>query len=1105
MKNDILVKLRLAAENFSQEFNQAFDKAKADAEKAGEETTQAYARGIGAQKAALIAAVGAAGVAAVEGIRQSLQLAGDLDASAKQIGVNVEELQKYRFAASKAGVTAAELDDNIAELTLTIGEANAGNRKAQQAFADLGVGFETTSGKARGTEAVLVDVAQRLVEIDDPSERARLGTQLLGEEFDRLIPMLPEVASGMRGTTAEMSEFGGVLSQEEIKNLNETNAKIERMKLVLSVNIARVVSENSHAIQGLANTLLGLANAAASATSAWRIYRMEVGVKQQDSIINGWFSSDEDVAAARDRKAKLENALVLANMPARDRNNLMRWRNRGQAPAAPLAETAAPSVTGGGGAARRRGGGVGGGGRGGTSAAQRERERAAKEAARAEEQFTKAVERSIQSQEDSARIERIRADQGEVAAAEAEARLDFIRQYPLATAETVEEYAKELGISRELTKEERARFQLQIDRANLAEDGVARTAVEKAQAQEDRQRAEQDARAEEAAKRQADILRREHEAAIMDVADIYEDLFTNGVDSVWDNFRKEGLRIVAEVAAQWTLAMVSGQQFNLQGAAGGALGRSPLASLFGGIGGVFAANDNQPAPGVVGGGIAGGARGAGGWLGGLFGVPGDEIVVTGQKTPGGLGAQAGGSLLDQIGFTLAAAGVGSLVGGNSGTGGTIGSTVGAVGGRALGTLIGGPVGGQIGSLVGAIAGNLISGIFKKSKYGGATIDGSGVVGDFGNSGSRRQAGIGLGGSVNDTLGQIAEALGADLGGGGRVSIGLYKDNYRVSTSGSSKLGGYKGSESQNEARHGLYNFGQDEQAAIEFATKTLIQQGVLTGISQASQNILAKAGDLEAAIEKAVLIESVPRLLKERLDPLGASMDALYDRFKKLADALKEGGASAEQIAEARQLWELEKADAISSIGAASAELKDFLLSLNAGSNSPLSLRQQRSEAEAQLATYEAQIAEAQAARAEVERLKSAGASDSEISAAEQAARIAAGKIDQGGFAEASQLLLGIDRGINASGAGFFNTFDRIRNLTNSAIGLVDGAQPGLNERDPFAELTATNTTDMVNLMVDTNNLLKAINDNIRGGGGGGFGATEAVEQFFTQRRGFAS
>lgn len=662
-----------------------------------------------------------------------------------------------------------------------------------------------------------------------------------------------------------------------------------------------------------------------------------------------------------------------------------------------------------------RGGGRAGGSGSAGRAANDNRAREIEAAAQAEKQFEEAIQRSLEAQAESVRLETIRREQGEVAAAAEEARLEFLRQHPLALHDSVEELAKALGITRALNEEERLRLQGLINSADAAEDLAVTAARKKAQQKVDEERLRSERELNEK-------IAREQEKTLRDLSGLYEDLFSGGTGRIWKNFKRMGQSVLADIAAQWTLSLLSGQ-------GGGSLGQMATAAM---------------------------GRNAGPWgavlgsAGGLFGRAGGPLsgaaAQSAAKEAGMGGAGAGGFL------------------------GSAGSALGAFGAAvAVNELIGDIFGFKGGPL------GIFTSVFKKTKKASASIGMSGdelsVLGVKGNSRSRKEASSGAADSVLGAIEQIAEALGADVDASlGSVSIGVRKKNWRVDPTG----------QGRTKKSGGAIDFGRDQEEAVAAAIRNLIEDGVLSGISQASLNILKSGKDLQKSIEKAALIESVPKLLKARTDPLGAALDEIDTKFARLAESLREGGASAEQIADARRLWQLERADAIKQIGEASASLKEFLLGLNAGGDSPLSLRQQREEAERAFAPYAAQVAAAQAARDEVTRLTGSGASAEQIAAAEQAARLAAAGIDQEGFRSSASLLLGVSRSMNASGGDFFNDFDRIRALTGGAAGLVDAATPAPGEgRDPFAQMTANNTGDLVNLMADQNTLLKDISSRL--------------------------
>lgn len=1098
-RQDIIFRMRLAGEDFDREFKLKFQELENAAEKqslaAGARSGGSFAKGfLGA------AALGALGAAIGTAIRTSADLGKEIASTSRQFNIGAESLQVWRQAASNAGVSASEFNGSLASLTQKIGAANAGNKTAQQGFVDLGIGFKTTAGQARATDAVMLDLARRIADIKDPAERLRVGTQLLGDEFKTLYPLLLQGAEGFSEAAAQLDRFGGALSAEEIQNLEKTNAKIEEMKNQLSRNIASVVANNADAILGMADSvatltgqliklgseyprvsgILGGALLGSRAGPYGALAGAAVGLGVGDMTARSIEDANPDltfrVARVREAQRRLDLAQrstgsdrVRATLNVNAERELIRQTEllrqataafRGQSAPSGLTEAVtAPRVSAGGGASRRSGAGR----NPAQTEAEHEAERAAKEAIRNEEQLRDAIARTLRAQQDSANVQRIRTEQGEEAAAVAEAELNFLRQNPLAVNDTVEALAKALGITKELTQADKDRLQLLIDQGNAAQKAAGEAAGAKARAGMDRELARQEEEARKIAERQAEAYRRLHEQAILDVADFYETAMRGGVDDLWGYFKDEGTRMIAEIAAQWTLAMIAGQPFNFNSAASGALGRSPLASIFMGVGG--AANDNSRLPAYIanspvmqgGGGIAGAAL---------------RTAVGGAQTGGVMGGISSiGGAIPQVGMFLAATQLSNSIGGG------------------VADLLGMRYSNTGGSLFGALGG-IIGGLLKGSKRGSVTVGNLGgtlgITGSQGNSRSREATATAGAGNLIDAIFQIADQLGGGVDASrGSVSFGMRNNSFRVDPTG----------RGITRVGNGAVDFGSDQEAAIRFAIQDLIKDGVITGISQASQNLLSRGGDLDAQIEKALLIEQIPKLLRQRFDPLGAAIDEIFDKFKAVNDALVEGSASAEQFAQARELWELEKADAIASIGAASQSLKDFLGALNAGSSSPLSLREQRAEAERQLEPFIGQITAAESARAEVERLRASGASAADIERAEAAARTAAAAINQEGFTQASQLLLSISRQTGASSGAFFSDFDRIRALTGQAIGFVDqAAARDADTRDPFSQAIAQNTQDAAIILSEQSAEIRAQGETLRqiaaalsGGTGSGF------------------
>lgn len=461
--------------------------------------------------------------------------------------------------------------------------------------------------------------------------------------------------------------------------------------------------------------------------------------------------------------------------------------------------------------------------------------------------------------------------------------------------------------------------------------------------------------------------------------------------------------------------------------------------------------------GIVQGIASGNFRSVGGKMGGLLGtIGGMDTGVFAESKYGAAGDELekperigstiadhltkvfreNGEFFSGLKTVLANAAIGSTAAGLTGGSKLGGALGGAVGGKLGEKMLGGVLSkvseslgsfaGPLGSMLGGVIGGALGGMLKKAKYGTATIgmDQYGQLNSSVTSGRGAQqmaAANSAAGGVITGIESIANQLGATISNIPNITIGTYKDAYRVSTAG--RTGKLKGKYSD------VTDFGKDgEQAAIAFAVQKAIERGVITGISQASINILKSGQDLQKAIEKATLIESIPKELQKLTDPVGYAVNEVNDKFVKIVAALREGGASAEQMAQAQQLYNLQMADAKGSANAASQALKDFLKSMNVGSTSPLSLRSQAATAQSMIDPYLAQINAGQA-------------------------------INQDKYLDAAQTYLDVQRQLYGSTAKYFEAFDMIQAATNKAIGTADSnVSPIRTTSDPFIEQTANST-----------------------------------------------
>jgi len=289
-----------------------------------------------------------------------------------------------------------------------------------------------------------------------------------------------------------------------------------------------------------------------------------------------------------------------------------------------------------------------------------------------------------------------------------------------------------------------------------------------------------------------------------------------------------------------------------------------------------------------------------------FGASLDKLVDPGSGFFSKLGSQLGNVLQ---GFTLGSTGgkaggvVGALSGllkdgsvlGTSGIGGSITSLAGSVSsflpayaaGQTIDNAIAPIIKGlgvkysKTGQAIGGLLGGIIGGLFKKSKKGGATItDTTGDATTFGNSASREATAGTLAGNVQSGIEQIAQQLGGIVGSFSGITIGQYKDKYRVNTV-SNKLGG------SSSPVAGLTSYDTPEEA-VSAAIQAAIAKGAVSGLDAAVQKALGSSSDIDKALTEALNVQKVEALiggvgyaLKQTFETFDAQAKANLDIAKK--------------------------------------------------------------------------------------------------------------------------------------------------------------------------------------------------------------------------------
>lgn len=468
----------------------------------------------GGALAGLVASLGVNQLA--DAAQRALDYAGGLGEAAQAAGVTTKFLQEFRFAAEQNAATIEQADNALSRFSRTLGDARNGQQTSVAAFERLGVSLTDSSGAARTTEDVFLSVADAIAKIPDPAGQASAANAIFGRSFQNILPLLKQGSAGFNQLAADAQSLGIVLSDDLISQADKASDRMAALKRVLEAKIAGAVAENAQSIEYLTEQLIGLAAAAVGAIAAYGRWQAQLG-------------RDDQIRRANRGVENVGGIPGLFEINRRTRRGLPK--------------------------------GGRGGGRFDPTGETNRADNPVAAAAAATEDVSDAIEgatragRAARSTGGGSRSLPARIRETQQAAEDAIPSLDNL-------AATYRDLSDQLNAG----PERGSRFYDSLGIDALGEQDSILAEIEARRETVFQERIEQE-----------EQVRRIGEDNIRQLSGIYEDLFNNGVGSVWDNFKRLGIQVISDLLAQLTANAFGGQ--------GGGQGGGLLDGLFGGGGG----------------------------------------------------------------------------------------------------------------------------------------------------------------------------------------------------------------------------------------------------------------------------------------------------------------------------------------------------------------------------------------------------------------------------------------------------------------------------------------------------------------------------------------
>ena len=170
--------------------------------------------------------IGLSGAMFVSWIKGAIDAADAMNKLTQRTGLAAETLSQMQYAAKLADVSHEGLNTAIKKLNISVAQGLAGDKEKVALFKQLGI---TTADLGRGTESVMLKMADAYARSRDGAGKVAVGNGLMGKTADEMIPFLNAGGDAIRAMMKEADALGLTISTEFAAKAEEFNDNLSRI------------------------------------------------------------------------------------------------------------------------------------------------------------------------------------------------------------------------------------------------------------------------------------------------------------------------------------------------------------------------------------------------------------------------------------------------------------------------------------------------------------------------------------------------------------------------------------------------------------------------------------------------------------------------------------------------------------------------------------------------------------------------------------------------------------------------------------------------------------------------------------------------------------
>jgi hypothetical protein len=175
----------------------------------------------------------------VAGTKSILDNADAMSKLSQRTGVSATSLDKFRQVAELNDTSIDAVGRGLSTLSTKMAEAQTGTGNSAEMFKRLGISVVDTNGKLKGSDQIMLELADRFKEMEDGPEKAALAAELFGKRLgNELIPLLNQGGDAVRNMkTAMTDEFADAAA-----DFNDAIKIIQQQFMILATDLVKTIT-----------------------------------------------------------------------------------------------------------------------------------------------------------------------------------------------------------------------------------------------------------------------------------------------------------------------------------------------------------------------------------------------------------------------------------------------------------------------------------------------------------------------------------------------------------------------------------------------------------------------------------------------------------------------------------------------------------------------------------------------------------------------------------------------------------------------------------------------------------------------------------------------